>query len=174
MLSNINNGLTRMARNVVLNHPNSYSCQVFRKKVNRVGESTVDGNPTLGGLAVLDNVDEEDFEYSFLGDGAAMRAETFAAAPLMDRQDANYGASDEVRFLIEPVAQSGEPNWFDVRTHDVMYLLLGDDPQPAMIAFEVVGIETTSDIPPYTNRYICNRRDDLHVAAGEDGPGEEG
>ena len=41
-----------------------------------------------------------------------------------------------------------------------MYMDLGD---PVWLAFEVVGIETTVNIPPFTTRYICNRRDDLHV-----------
>lgn len=53
MLNNVPEAINRMARNVVVNHPNAFNVQLFRKSVTRsgVGEETVDGNPTLGGLA---------------------------------------------------------------------------------------------------------------------------
>lgn len=166
MLTNVPAAVNRMARNVVVNHPNTFNCQVFRKTTTRTAPDTVDGNPTLGGLAVLDTMDEEQFEYNFIGNGYALPADGFAAAPMVDRQDANIGSGEEFRFLIEPEEPSGHPEWFDVRSHDVVFLLLGDGPSPARLAFEVVGIETTSNIPPYTTRYITNRRDDLHLPAG--------
>ena len=168
MLNNVPEAINRMARNVVVNHPNAFNIQLFRKSVTRsgIGEETVDGNPTLGGLAVLNTGDEEQFEYAYVGNGYALPADPFGAAPMMDRKDANTGGIDEFRFLIEPEGPSGSPEWFDVRTNDVIYVLLGDGPNPARIAFEVVGYETTSNIPPYTTRYVTNRRDDLHLPAG--------
>lgn len=173
MLTNVPSAINRMARNVVMNHPNSFNCQVFRKKVLRRADQMVDGNPTFGGLAVLDTVDEEQIEYEFVGNGFALPADSFAPAPMVDLRDANIGAEDQYRFLIEPEGQSGSAEWFDLRTHDVMYLLLGAGPSPARLAYEIMGTETTSNIPPYTTRYIASRRDDLHVPAG--GPvGEEG
>lgn len=171
MLTNVPSAINRMARNVVMNHPNSYNCQVFRKKVLRQGSETVDGNPTLGGLAVLDTMDEEKIEYEFIGNGFALPAEAFSPAPMVDRRDANIGTEEQYRLLIEPEGQSGSEDWFDLRTHDVVYLLLGVGPNPARLAYEIMGAETTSNIPPYTTRYITNRRDDLHVAAG--GPDDE-
>lgn len=48
---------------------------------------------------------------------------------------------------------------FDIKKNDVMYLVLGS----VRMAYEIIGIETTSNISPYTQRFICNRRDDLHV-----------
>jgi len=166
MLTNVPNAINRMTRNVVMNHPNTFNCQVFRKTITRAEQETVDGNPTLGGLGVLDTMDEEQFEYEFIGNGFALPADGFSPAPMMDRRDANIGAGDEFRFLVEPEGQSGSAEWFDLRTHDVVYLLLDTGPAPAKLAFEVVGTETTSNIPPYTTRYITNRRDDLHVPAG--------
>ena len=65
----------------------------------------------------------------------------------------------------QPEEPSGHADWFDVRKHDVIYLVLGAGPTPPMIAFEVVGTETTTNIPPYTTRFVCNRRDDLGVPA---------
>jgi hypothetical protein len=78
------------------------------------------------------------------------------------------GSGEEFRFLIEPEGQSGSPEWFDVRTNDVIYLLLGIGPTPPKLAFEVVNTETTSNIPPYTTRYITNRRDDLDLLTPQD------
>jgi len=172
MLINVPNAVNRMARNVVINHPNTFNCQVFRKTVTRQGGEIVDGNPTLGGLAVLDTMDEEQIEYAFVGNGYALPADMFAAAAMVDRRDANIGADDQFRYLIEPEGQSGSDEWFELRTHDVIYLLLAATPNPPRLAFEIMGTETTSNIPPYTTRYICNRRDDLHVPAG--GPGGDG
>lgn len=166
MLTNVPDAINRMARNVVVNHPNTFNCEVYRKTVTRTAPETVDGNPTLGGLGVLDTMDEEQFEYAFLGYGYALHADGFSPAPMVDRHDANIGTGEEFRFLIEPEEPSGHPGWFDVRTHDVAYLLLGDGPAPAKLAFEVIGTETTSNIPPYTIRFITNRRDDLHIPAG--------
>jgi hypothetical protein len=166
MLSNVPQAVNRMTRNVVMNHPNSFNCQVFRKVVTRAAPESVGGAPSLGGLGVLDSMDEEQFDYVHLGNGYAMPADRFSVAPMVRAGDANIGAGDEFRFLIECEEPSGHEDWFDVRSHDVIYLLLGQGPQAARLAFEVMGTETTSDIPPYTTRYVTNRRDDLHLPAG--------
>jgi len=166
MLTNVPNAINRMTRNVIMNHPNTFNCQAFRKQVTRAALGTMGGMPTMGGLGVLDSMDEEEFEYIHLGNGYALPAEGFAPAPMVKRGDAHIGSGDEFRFLIEPEEPAGHPQWFDLRNHDIVYLLLGSTaPDCAKLAFEVVGIETTSNIPPYTTRYIMNRRDDLHIAA---------
>lgn len=166
MLTNVPAAVSRMARNVVINHPNTFSCQVFRKTVTRTASASMGGLPTMGGLGVISSDDEEQFEYAFLGNGYAMQAETFQPAQLMDRQDANNYSGEEFRLLIMPEAENdGEEGFFTPKKHDVVYLLIGDDDDPPKIAFEVVGIETPLNIPPYVTRYVCNRRDDLHVAA---------
>jgi len=163
MLNNVSEAINRMTRNLVINHPNAHPVQVFRKTVTRTAPTAVAGLPTLGGLGVLESTDEEAFEYAFLGNGFAMPTDPFSPAPMVRRGDANIGASEEFRFLIQPEQPSGHPQWFDVRKHDVMYLLLGIGPGAPRLAFEVMGTETTSNIPPFTTRYITNRRDDLHV-----------
>ncbi len=159
MLNNVPQAMNRMARNVIINHPNTVSCKVLRKLVTRAGVP-VGGLRTLGGLGVLNSDDEESLDWEFIGNGYAMPAEPFSPSPMMDRQDANNGSGNEFRFLIEPEAAPGTPEWFDIKTHDVFYLLLGDAVE---LAFEVVGVETTINIPPYTTRYVANRRDDLHL-----------
>lgn len=159
MLTNVPIAMNAMARNVIINHPNTYSCKIIRKSVTRTG-ALMGGLPTLGGVGVLDSDDEEELTWDFIGNGYAMQAESFQPSLMMDRQDANNGSANESRYLIEPEAAPGTPQWFDIKMHDVLYLLLGDF---VKLAFEIVGVETTLNIPPYTTRYIVNRRDDLHL-----------
>ena len=168
MLTNVQAGINAMTRNVIIHHPNTYNCEVYRKTVIRTAPDAVGGVPTLGGLGVLDTMDEEEYEYTFLGYGHALPAESFAPSPMVNHRDANIGSSDEFRFLIEPEEPSSAPGWFDIRNHDVVYLLLGTDEKPPKLAFEIVGIETTSNLPPYCSRYIANRRDDLDLLTPED------
>ena len=54
MLTNVPSAVNRMARNVVINHPNTWECQVFRKRVTRTDGAPVGGLPTMGGLGVLE------------------------------------------------------------------------------------------------------------------------
>jgi hypothetical protein len=116
----------------------------------------VSGLPTLGGMGVMSSDDEESIEWDLLGNGYALPANPFGASPMMDRQDANNGSQDESIFLIEPE----DPGLFVPKKHDVIYLVLDD----VRLAHEIVSVETTSNIPPYTQRYVCNRRDDLHFS----------
>jgi len=52
-----------MARNIVLNHPNSYNAIIRRKQVNRTNSAT------LGGMAVIDSEDESRGLYRRDNDG---------------------------------------------------------------------------------------------------------
>lgn len=165
MLTNVPAAVNRMARNVVINHPNSWNCQVFRKTVTRPGPD-MGGLPVLGGLGVLSSDDEEQFSYEWVGNGFALPVENFQPASMMDRGDANNGTGTEFKFLIEPEDAIGQPGHFAPGKNDVVYLLLGDGPSPAKLAFEIVDTEAVLNIPPYTTRFVVNRRDDLHVPAG--------
>lgn len=159
MLTNVPQGVSRMARNVIINHPNTFNCQVFRKKITRPGPES-GGMPTMGGLAVMSSDDEEQIEWEFIGNGYAMQAEQFGPAVMMDRMDANNNAGDEFRFLIEPEEAPGLPESFEVKKNDIALILLGEE---VRIAYEVVQVETTINIPPYVMRYVMNRRGDLDV-----------
>lgn len=166
MLNNVPKGINLLTRNVVMNHPNTFNCEMYRKVVTRQAADTWADDPTMGGMGVLDTDDEEQYEYEFIGHGFALPAENFMPSPLVDKNDANIGYANEFRFLIEPAAKnSNEEGFFTVSTHDICYLLLydGEHENPAKLAFEVVGRETTLNIPPFTTRYVCNRRDELDV-----------
>ena len=155
MLTSVPEAINSLSRNVVINHPNSFQCVLMRKVVNRTAATSVGGLPTLGGMAVISSDDEEDVSWEVLGNAYSLQTDHFDPSQMMDRQDANNGAADEFRFLIEPET-AGE---FDIKKLDVMYLILGQ----VRLAYQIIGIETVGNIPPYTLRYVCNRRDDLHV-----------
>lgn len=165
MLNNVPESINRMTRNIVINHPNGFNAVMLRKRVTRTnaenGENEeIGGLPTLGGLAVISNEDEEAVEWDLLGNAYALEAAQFSPALMMDRQDAHNGTEDETRFLIEPETPAGEEGAYTIQKNDVMYLSISEH---VLLAFEIVGIESPTNIPPYTQRYICNRQADLHV-----------
>ena len=169
MLEKIADQINAMTRNVVIRHPNTLNCLVYGMKVIRRGQDQYAGLPTMGGMGVMDEDDEVDYDYELKGWGYALPIDQFTPAPMVDRNDANTGPEDEFRFLIMPEAQSGEKDFFTVSTHDIVMLILGMPEEVntcPKLAFEVVGRETTTNVPPYNIRYVCNRRDDLHIKQG--------
>ncbi|MDF0605401.1 hypothetical protein HZU77_007020 [Neisseriaceae bacterium TC5R-5] len=150
--------LNRLTRNVILNHPRSWECQLFRKQLMRQSDSSMGGLPTLGGLGVLDAEDEEALTYAHLGNGYALAAEAFTPATMVDRLDTHNGSGDECRFLIEPEEPSGFPGYFVIRKSDVLYIVLSES---VKMAYEIVAIETLVNIAPFVTRYVCNRRGEL-------------
>jgi hypothetical protein len=156
VLTNIPTAINNVVRNVIIHHPNTYGCVVVRKRVMRTGPESVGGLPTMGGMAVISADDEEDIAWDLLGNGYAMKAEPFAASQMMDRRDANNGYADEVLYLVIPETIGA----FVPSKNDVFYLIIGN----TRLAHEIVAVETTSDIPPFTQRFVCNRRDDLHFS----------
>ena len=167
MLHNVPTQIGRTVRTVVMNHPNTFSCQVYRKEVLRKADEEFAGKPTFGGIGVIDSGDEEDYQYNFLGCGYLLPAEQFQPAPVNDAQDANVGADNEFLFIIVSEAQTSEEGYFEIQNHDVVYVLLGECPHQAKLAYEVIGLETTINISPYVQRYRCNRRADMDVSVSE-------
>lgn len=167
MLKNVTTSVNRLVRNVVMNHPNTFNCEIYRKHLLRSGDNEDEavGKSTFGGMGVLGSDDEENYEYEYMGNGFALPADQFSPAPMTDWHDANIGAESEFRFLIELEPQASDDSYFELKNHDIIYLLLGEWPNCARLAYEIVGTETTSNIPPYTIRWVCNRRDDLHMPA---------
>lgn len=183
MLHNVPEQMRRMVRQVLQNHPNSVTCEVYRKKVNRLedprtseedtvatiyagayGESTKYGRPTLGGAGVLESYDEPAYEFDFLGYGWAMPAESFQQSHITDKQDLAIGANEEFSFVVEPQSLTGEDGFFMLQTHDILMLLIGKDPKfQAKMAFEIVAMDSPTAIPPFLTKWICNRRDDLNL-----------
>ncbi|ENV00373.1 hypothetical protein [Acinetobacter variabilis] len=161
MLTNIPKGLNAINRNVVIRHPNTFNCEFYRRDINRL-EPVVGERPTIGGMMVMSVDDEVEVSWSMIGTGYALVADQFQPAIMMDRMDTNNGNGDEFRFLIEPELEDFEGG-FQPKKNDVFYVVLGDiqDQDAPRIAYEIIGVETTVNVPPYVPRYVCNRRDDL-------------
>jgi hypothetical protein len=156
MLNQVPGAINALSARIVHHHPNSIGCQMFRKRVTR------ENAETLGGIGVLSSEDEEQVEYVFLGPGSALPTADDGAEPALmnDNIDAPHSANFEFRFLIEPEKPSGDPEWFSVEKHDILLLWLMDDGS-LKVPFEVIGVETVNNLPPFSVRYVCNRRDDL-------------
>jgi len=129
----------------------------LRKVVNRTGGSQVMGLPTLGGMGVMSSEDEENYSFEPLGNAYALRGDAFGASLMMDQQDANNGTDDNFIFLIEPELLAPAPWSFTVKKNDIFYYVISESPL-IELGFEVVGIETVTNIPPFNQRYICNRQ----------------
>lgn len=168
MLNNVPVGINAMARNVIINHPNTFNCEVYRRQVLRP-DPQAGGAPTLGGMMVLSVDDEQDIEWALAGLGYALPAEQFQAAQMMDRRDAHNGEGEEFRFLIEPEEMVGNPGGFEIKNKDVIYLILGVGPDAPKVAYEIVAVEAVVNVPPYVPRYVTNRRDDLDLIGPEEG-----
>jgi len=149
-------------RTVVLRHPNSVEVSVFRKEVKRVDAATpgtMGGLPTLGGMGVLDSEDEDDFEFTPLGDGKLLPCEAFQPSDMVDRNDGINAAEGVLMYcMIEPVVKPDAPEYFELKTHDLVFLVVWEG---VYVGYEVVGRETNINIPPYTRRYMLQKRDDL-------------
>lgn len=154
MLNRVPEAMNRMARNVVMRHPNTYNCNIFRKIIDRA-EPLSGGLPTMGGMGVIASDDEENYHYEFIGNGYVMQATPFEPSSMMDRQDANNGSGGEIEFLIEP-----ELDTVVLQKTDVIYRLHGNF---IKMAFEIVDVQARVNIPPFCRIYVCNCRDDLHV-----------
>lgn len=161
MLNNVAIAVNSIIRNRVINDPNKFFVKVMRKTVTRVSDSESMGLPTLGGIGVISSEDESEFEFFYLGSGYALPCNgSFTPSLMMERGDANNG-QDETYFLIEPEILDA----FEIQKGDVFYISeVNNIPVSKYVAYEVVkNPETVGNIPPYNKRYICNRRDDLHL-----------
>lgn len=168
MLHNVPMGINAMARNVILNHPNTFNCEVYRRKNMRVSPE-VGGAPTLGGMMVMSVDDESEITWELVGAAYALPADSFMPSSAMDRRDANNGFAMEYRFLVEPEEMLGNPGGFKIEKNDVFYIIMGEGVTAAKIAHEIVDVESTVNVPPYVERYVTNRRADLDLMQGDDG-----
>ena len=154
--------INRAARAVVLNNPNSFHANCIRKVFNRP-EPIVMGLPTLGGLGVVSQDDEYDVDFISLGNAYAYQV-GFQAAQMMDRLDANNGDGNEFIFLIEPEFLLPDSRGFELKKGDIFRLtIMVIAGSTSYQAFEVTRAETTTNIPPFTVRYVCERRSEFDV-----------
>lgn len=156
MLTNVPTQLRVAARQMVMRHPNSMDCAVYRKVVMRTagaGAGDVGGLPTMGGMAVLDNEDEPQVDYVPLGEGKLLFGGIYERTKLMDRRDAaDQQASSEA--LVEPLILGA----FEVKDSDLVMAMPGGG---VVIPYEVVEVLNTVNIPPFLPKYMLAPQGDL-------------
>lgn len=149
--------INKAARAVVINNPNAFHAGFIRKVFNRP-EPTVMGYPTLGGLGVVSADDDTDCDFIPLGNAYAYQV-GFQPATMMDRMDAQNGVDNEFIFLIEPEFLLPDSRGFEIKKNDIFRLtIMVVAGAVSYQAFEVTRVETTTNIPPFTRRYVCERR----------------
>ena len=163
MLNNIPVQINKAARQVVLKHPNSMPCTVFRRVLLRAGTQphiSMGGVPTMGGVGVMSSEDEEDFEYQVLGDAMWLYADPAQPSSVVDIGDSQEATAQQ-RGLVESLVAPGMAGYFVPERRDLIYLEPG---VPGVaIAVEVVDIESRVNIFPHTKVFVCNVRDDAHL-----------
>ena len=154
MLNNVPLAIRRSVRAVTLNHPNRMTCTVYRKVITRVAPDTLGGLPTLGGLGVLEDDDEADFEYQSLGDGVVVMLQVYQGGFRSDDNSLldNPNTSQQ-ETLLEPLIDDG----FTPKKHDLVSIVIGD----AVLPYEITDISGTVNIPPFTQKYVLQLRDEL-------------
>ena len=171
MLTSAPAAINRSARLVVLRHPNAFEVVVHRKSVKRVEtiggvESEMGGSPTLGGMGVLRSEDEAEFDYEVLGEGKLLF--TNGAQPVaMNEQGSAQIVEAQKTCLIESKAEPTDAAHWVAARGDLVALNLG---LGVVIAYDVADIIGNVAIPPYTQSFVLNPRDDLDYEALADAP----
>jgi hypothetical protein len=155
MINSVPIKINQAARTVTLKHPNSLDCTVYRKVLLRTSDETMGGLPTLGGLGVLKGEDEPEFEYQALGPAKVLMTGQYEAADLVDRGDAIAPPAAQIEAQIECVDVPG----FELRKNDLLAVMPGGG---VVIGYEVVGMTSSVNIFPYTQKWVIAPRDDLH------------
>lgn len=166
MLNNVPIAIQAASRQVVLRHPNSMDCSVWRKQVTRVEPdpgtglpSSMGGSPTLGGMGVLRSEDEADYDYVQLGDGRCMFLGPYQPNDEVERGNALLQAlAQEVQVV--SLAGAGEVGHFIPDTGDMVMVTPG---MGVVLVFDVATITGLAHIPPYIQKLVLNPRDDLHI-----------
>lgn len=164
MLNSVPQSVSYSSRQVVLRHPNSMPCTVWRKRILRTesnpvtgAPSEMGGSPTLGGMGVLRGEDESEFDYEELGPARMLFVGPAQPADVVERDNAVV-PMDQQEALVESVAEPGFAGHFVVDSGDMVFMDVG---MGNVLPYEAVSVVGNIMIPPYTRRLVLNPRDDL-------------
>lgn len=166
MLNTVAVAISKANRQRTLREPNSIDCVLFTKQVSRASDSaSYDGYPTLGGLGVMTDEDEVEYEWveacdariAFSPGYQAPLGNTSDDGSRLDYQDGIIEAS------IEPINEPGTPGYVEPDKRMLVAVLVGGG---VIVNFEIVGVTGTVNIPPYTRKYLLNPRPDEEASAG--------
>lgn len=168
MLNIVPSTINASRRLVVLNHPNSFDAELWRKKVTRTElagtapNDTLGGLPTLGGLGVLTSEDEAEVDYEQIGDVKVLFGGIYQGSAEFDTDD-GLVPEQLKEAQIECILQPTDPLFVTPDKNDLVMVTPGGG---IVLPFEVMGETGTVNIPPYTRKYILNARDDLAYIPG--------
>lgn len=145
----IHQQITKAARTVVINHPNSYEVVWLKPKNPMV---TINGIRQLG-TPFEDNPD--DLEYENRGSAYMLIIDGYQPSPVVNNGLTVDDVRESLIALIEP-KDFGEV----ISKGDIFSIVYEDDD---IISFEVVDIEMPVGLPNSMNafRYILNKKDEL-------------
>lgn len=165
MLTQVPTAVNAAVRTVVLRHPNSMVCSVWRKSVTRVeidpttgGESQASGMPTLGGMTVLSAEDEDQISYTELGEARVLFCGVHQAADMVDNDNGIVPATLQEAQVVA-VADPGTAAHFEADKGDLVAVLPG---MGLVLAYSVEGVVGTGAIPGYVRKLVLSPRDELN------------
>ncbi|NWA11906.1 hypothetical protein [Pseudomonas gingeri] len=164
MLNNVAIAVNRANRQRTLREPNRIPCVLFSKVVTRKSDdASYDGAPTIGGLGVLTDEDETQYEWVEACDAVLHFSQGYAA-PLGNTSDdgerMDY-AEGVLEASIEPIKDPGTDGYVQPAKRMLVSLLMGDG---VIVNFEIVDVTGNVNIPPYTRKYLLNPRPDEDVS----------
>ncbi len=157
MINSISSAIKTAARAVTLRHPNSMICSLWRKTILRTSSTEMGGLPTLGGMGVLSNEDELEFEYQKIGEGKLLPLTRFEGAQGLDD---GSGVVTDTPVMEAQIAMLDL--LLQVQKGDLIAAQLGAG---VVVAFEVLGSTASISLPPAPLRYLLAPRDELHSLA---------
>jgi hypothetical protein len=161
MLNQVPIAMRIAARAMVMRHPNSIDCQVWRRQVTRTAgaaSGSAGGLPTLGGLTVMDSDDEPQVDYSLLGDAKVHFTGLYERTTLADAKDSAV-AQTVSESLIEPVVEGA----FEPKDGDLVMVMPGAG---VVITYEVTNVLNTVNIPPFLPKYELGMQGDMVFVPG--------
>lgn len=161
MLNNVPVQVNRAARQVVLRHPNSMDCSLWKKVILRTNDPVENfgGMPTIGGAGVLDSEDEANYTYEFLADAKIMFTGQYMASSsnMIDTENGLNYADLPLEALIECTADPASAEWVMPDKPMVVTVFPGNG---VVVPYQIVGTTGNVNIPPYTRKYGMNPMSD--------------
>lgn len=169
MLNIVPSTINASRRLVVLNHPNSFDAELWRKVVTRTElagtapNDTLGGLPTLGGLGVLSSEDEAEIDYQQIGDVKVLFGGIYTGSSA--EFDSGDGLIPEQlkEAQIECILQPTDPLFVTPDKNDLVMVLPGAG---IVLPFEVMAELGAINIHPYSRKFVLNARDDLAFIPG--------
>lgn len=165
MLNGVPAQINRSARLVTLRHPNAMDCTVWGKTIKRTADETMGGLPTIGGVGLLDGEDEADYEYTERGDAKVVFTGQYVGegANWNDQDTGAIYSSMPTEVLIECVLDPSDESYFVPEKPDIISVEPGGG---IALIFEILGENSTVNLPPYTRRFIVAARSDTDFGIG--------